>query len=173
MRDFLTPRQRSERMARVRSSNTQLEVRVAEILRMVGLKFRRYTSRLPGRPDFILANGAVALFVDSDFWHGWRYPAWKSRLSASWRAKIGATRMRDRRITRRLRRMGVAVVRVWEHDLKKNLDATVEKLKSHPTIASTITAHPRRGTEDKVGLCPANPPTAAASSPGSRPRRAQ
>jgi len=140
MRDFLTPRERSDRMARVRSSNTQLEGRVAETLRMVGLRFRRNASRLPGRPDFMLANGTIALFVDSDFWHGWRYPVWKSKLRALWRAKIEATRMRDKRITRQLRRMGIAVVRVWEHDLKRNPGAAVEKLRKHPTIASTITA---------------------------------
>lgn len=59
----------------------------------------------------------MAVFVDGDFWHGWRFPQWQAKLTNFWREKIHATRCRDLRNFRKLRRMGWKVVRIWEHQL--------------------------------------------------------
>lgn len=135
MPDFLTRAERSARMASIRSHDTGLEKRVGASLRAAGIRFRQYDTKLPGRPDFILSRGRIAVFVDSDFWHGWQYPRWKAMLSPYWQAKIEATRSRDRKNTRRLRRMGLTVIRVWGHELKTNPDLVVDRVRQHSPSA--------------------------------------
>ena len=51
---------------------------------------------LPGKPDFVFIKARVVVFVDGDFWHGWRYPLWKQKLSDYWQKKIERNRHRDR-----------------------------------------------------------------------------
>jgi DNA mismatch endonuclease (patch repair protein) len=68
----------------------------------------------------------VCIFLDSDFWHGWQYPRWKHLLKSDfWRQKIERNRERDRQVSRKLRQQKWRVVRVWEHNLRKNLEGTV------------------------------------------------
>jgi len=85
---------------------------------------------LPGRPDFVFAAARVAVFVDGDFWHGWRFPQWRDKLSEKWEAKIEATRRRDARNYRKLRRMGWKVVRLWEHQIERDMSSCLEKVLS-------------------------------------------
>ena len=66
----------------------------------------------------------VAVFVDGDFWHGWRLPAWEHKLSKFWRDKLRANRARDQRNFRRLRAAGWKVIRIWQHALKKKCSST-------------------------------------------------
>jgi DNA mismatch endonuclease (patch repair protein) len=69
------------------------------------------------------------VFVDGDFWHGWRFPVWRDKLSEVWEAKIAATRHRDARNFRRLRRSGWRVVRIWEHQLARDADGCVARIR--------------------------------------------
>lgn len=87
-----------------------------------GLTWESHVRELPGRPDFVFRDAQVAVFVDGDFWHGWRFPQWRDKLSDKWEAKIDATRCRDARNHRRLRRMGWKVVRIWEHQIGHSPD---------------------------------------------------
>lgn len=114
--DNLTPEQRSACMARVRSRNTAPELEVRSALHRRGLRFRIHAP-LPGHPDIAFPASRVAVFVDGDFWHGYRFAAWRARLPVYWREKIEANRRRDRRCRRALRRMGWTVVRVWGHEV--------------------------------------------------------
>jgi len=83
---------------------------------------------LPGCPDFVFAEQLVVVFVDGDFWHGWRFPLWRHKLQEKWAAKIAANRGRDQKNHRRLRRLGWAVIRIWEHQLKKTPEACLERV---------------------------------------------
>jgi DNA mismatch endonuclease, patch repair protein len=62
----------------------------------------------------------LTVFVDGDFWHGWRFPAWQHKLTGKWERKIGENRRRDLRNHSRLRRIGWRVVRLWEHKVTGN-----------------------------------------------------
>ncbi len=115
-------------MSRIRGKNTGPERRFAECLLLQGLVFEQHAVDLPGRPDIVFRDEKVAVFVDGDFWHGWRFPLWKEKLTPYWQAKIEATRCRDLRNFRCLRRAGWKVIRVWEHQLEQNLTARVESL---------------------------------------------
>lgn len=69
------------------------------------------------------------MFFDSNFWHGWQYPRWKHLLKNDfWREKIERNRIRDRRVTRKLHTEGWVVLRLWEHQLKKDQSMCVKKI---------------------------------------------
>jgi len=104
-------------MKRVKLKDGSLEKLVQRELRAKGLKFRRHARELPGKPDIVFLKEKVAVFVDGDFWHGWRLPAWEYKLSKFWRDKLRANRARDQRNFRRLRAHGWKLIRIWQHEL--------------------------------------------------------
>ena len=128
MADNLTPDQRRRTMQAVKGKNTSLERKVSSAFHRRGWRYRRNYKSLPGKPDFVFTKARIVVFVDGDFWHGWRYPSWKHKLSDFWRAKIERNRARDRRNFATLRRRGWAVLRLWGHEVDKDLDACVERV---------------------------------------------
>jgi DNA mismatch endonuclease (patch repair protein) len=107
-------------MSQVRSKgNVTTEKRLASLLRSAGLRGWRRHQSLLGRPDFVWLKQKVAVFVDGCFWHGHecgRNLTPKTNVKA-WREKIERNKDRDRQVTRRLRRQGWQVVRIWECQL--------------------------------------------------------
>lgn len=138
MPDNLQPFQRSYCMSRVRNRDTDLEREVRSTLHKRHLRFRKHRKDLPGKPDIVFPNAKVAVFIDGDFWHGYRYPAWKDKVSEFWQVKIEKNRKRDQDNFRKLRRMGWRPIRIWQHDIKRDLDACVER------IVSALNVCPRK-----------------------------
>jgi DNA mismatch endonuclease (patch repair protein) len=126
--DIMSPSTRSAVMSRIKGRGTKPELAVAELLAGAGLQWEEHCKDLPGRPDFVLRACRVAIFVDGDFWHGWRFPAWRLKLSEKWEQKIQANRARDLRNFRTLRRAGWRVIRLWEHQIKKNPAACLARI---------------------------------------------
>lgn len=138
--DIMSSETRSRVMARIRGSNTGPENVLASMLSVHGVAFDRHVVGLPGRPDFVFQRGRLAVFVDGDFWHGWRFPLWRHKMSEKWAAKIDATRMRDRRNHRRLRRDGWSVLRIWEHEIERSPARSLERILAR--LMSIETAEP-------------------------------
>lgn len=115
--DTLTEEQRSERMSRVRAKNTGPERVVRRVLTAMGYRYRLQRRDLPGRPDIVLVAQRVAIFVHGCFWHrhacfnGRRLP--KSRV-AFWRGKLEGNARRDARNRRLIRKLGWAMLVIWE-----------------------------------------------------------
>lgn len=128
--DTMSVETRSAVMSRIRGSGTKPERMVHEILLSLNLAPELQVRELPGRPDFLIRPHGIAVFVDGDFWHGWRFPAWRLKLSEQWEEKIDANRRRDRRNHARLRRSGWVVIRVWEHQLVRNPDRVRERIRA-------------------------------------------
>jgi len=116
-------------MALVRSKDTIPELVFRRALWKAGLKYR-IRKVLPGTPDIVFVDRRVALFVDGCFWHGCRrhYSA-PARNSEFWRQKLTRNIGRDRRVDRELRRSGWRVARLWEHDIRRNVEAAVERIR--------------------------------------------
>lgn len=112
-------------MRRVKNHDTTPELALRCALHAEGLRFRKNSTVIPGRPDLVFKSSRVLVFVDGDFWHGWNFPAWRGKLSEYWRAKIDRNIRRDRRTRRRLSANGWTVIRVWEHDILRDLPACV------------------------------------------------
>ena len=128
MPDHMTPEQRSRTMKRVKLKNGSLERVVHQELKARCLKFRRHVRSLPGSPDIVFNDSRVAIFVDGDFWHGWRLPTWERILSQFWREKLRANRNRDQRNFRKLRSLGWQVVRIWQHQLVRSKEGCIERI---------------------------------------------
>ena len=130
MADNRTPEQRSDMMSRVRSTDTGPELLIRRLVHARGLRYRKHCSWLPGRPDLVFIAARVAVFVDGDYWHGWRFTRWRDKLSTYWREKIERNRKRDRANFRRLREAGWVVIRVWEHQVERKPDECVTRIEA-------------------------------------------
>lgn len=128
MPDNLTPEQRRRTMAAIKGRDTSLELTLHKRIQDRRWRCQRNVRALPGKPDFVFARARLAVFVDGDFWHGWRFPTWRSKLSPYWQSKIERNRRRDRVNTRRLRRAGWRVIRVWGHQIARDLDGVVHRI---------------------------------------------
>lgn len=129
---------RSRQMGRVRATgNRSTEWQVRAGLIRAGIRgWKMHPQDVIGRPDFWFPDARLALFVDGCFWHGCRrcghYP--KSN-SSFWRAKLDGNRNRDRRHNAALRRLGITVMRIWEHELKDRGSEVVEAIRVRLTEA--------------------------------------
>lgn len=115
-------------MSRVASRNTDIELALRSALHRLGLRFRIHVRDLPGTPDIVFTRVKVAIFVDGDFWHGYRFDASSSSLPEYWKLKITRNRQRDRANRRLLRQAGWYVVRVWGHEVKRDISGVAEKV---------------------------------------------
>lgn len=131
MADNLTPEQRRRCMSSVRGRDTGPETAIRRRLHSEGFRFRKHMAGVPGRPDIVFVKARIAVFIDGDFWHGYRYPRWRATLSEFWRCKIESNRARDRRTHRKLRRSGWIVLRLWEHEVEKSPDDCVRRIREH------------------------------------------
>ena len=127
MVDIFTPEKRSWVMSRIRSKDTKIEKKTASMLRKNKIRYRRFP-KVFGSPDFVVEKN-VLVFCDGDFWHGYRYEKKKKPPKKFWRDKIERNMERDRKVTRKLRADGWSVVRLWEHDIEKNPESCLRKIK--------------------------------------------
>ncbi|MCH7883363.1 very short patch repair endonuclease [Patescibacteria group bacterium] len=128
-KDIFTPEKRSEIMSAVKAKNTGFEKKFFSLLRKNGIRFQTHYKRAYGNPDIAFPSKKIAIFLDSDFWHGWRYPSWSHKLTSDfWINKIEANRKRDKKVTRKLRKDGWTVLRIWEHQIKKDPEESLDKI---------------------------------------------
>lgn len=130
MADIFTKEKRSEVMSHIRPKNTKPEMLIFRELRRKGIYFQKHYKRAAGSPDIALPRKKIAVFIDGDFWHGYRFDGYKDRLPEEyWREKIETNIKRDRRNKTILRRDGWRVLRIWEHELKKkDFDKTIARV---------------------------------------------
>jgi DNA mismatch endonuclease (patch repair protein) len=120
--DTLTPRERSRRMAAVRSIDTKPEFAVRRLVHGMGYRYRLHRRDLPGTPDLVFPARRAVVFVHGCFWHRHegcalaRIP--KSRVRF-WTQKLEGNRQRDARALKALRAAGWRALVVWECELKK------------------------------------------------------
>lgn len=126
--DTVSKRKRSWIMSRVSQKNTPLEKIIQHELRKRKIKFFLHVKTLPGSPDIVFQEKKIAVFVDGDFWHGWRFPVLEHKLTTFWRKKISANRKRDQRNFRKLRSLGWRVVRIWQHQLITDKEKCIHKI---------------------------------------------
>jgi len=125
----MTPEQRSRTMSRIRKTDTKPELTVRRLTFARGLRYRKYASDLPGKPDLVFASARVVVFVDGDFWHGWRFEEWGRKLSSPyWKGKIQRNRERDQEHRARLEADGWTVLRIWEHEVEADAEACIDSV---------------------------------------------
>lgn len=126
--DNLTKEQRSYNMSRIRSTDTKIEQAFFKLLDDNKISYVRHP-KIFGKPDCQIKE-KILIFVESDFWHGWRFKQWRDRLPQEyWVNKIERNIKRDKNKFRKLRKEGFIVVRIWGHQLK-NKDKVISKMKT-------------------------------------------
>lgn len=135
--DRLTEEQRRKCMSHIRSKDTKIEVSLRKALWHKGYRYRKNYKALPGKPDIALTKYKIAVFCDSEFFHG---KDWEESLlpqirrgsnSEFWEKKITANMYRDSEVNRKLESMGWIVIRFWGKDIIKNLDGCVKTVEDH------------------------------------------
>ena len=125
--DKLTPEQRSKNMQAVRSTNTKEEVRLAKALWSLGYRYRKNDKAIFGKPDLTFKKLKIAIFVDSEFFHG---KDWETRKKPQtnpefWIKKIERNMQRDIEVNTYLESQNWKILRFWSNDIKKNLDSCI------------------------------------------------
>lgn len=115
-------------MSRIKGKDTGLEMRVRSALHRKGFRFRKHVKELPGKPDVVFTAAKVAVFIDGDFWHGYRFRLWEHKVSNFWKNKISENRNRDAKNLRSLRKMGWKVLRLWQHDIDVNFEKSINRI---------------------------------------------
>jgi len=127
--DNLTKEQRRKNMQNIHSKGTKPEKSIIKELRKQKVYFAQYPKTIIGKPDIVFRRKKVAVFIDSDFWHGhpkrFIMPKTNRRY---WKCKIKRNIERDKEVTRQLRKEGWKVIRVWEYDIKNKLDKTIDRI---------------------------------------------
>ena len=127
-RDTFSKAERREIMSRVRSRDTVPEKLLRKALWKQGGRYRLYRRDLPGTPDIVFVMAKVAVFVDSDFWHG-RVPEERlDQMSEYWQRKLRANRRRDKKANRELANLGWEVLRVSEREVRKDANSVAQHI---------------------------------------------
>jgi len=127
MPDFLTPSERSQRMARIRAKDTSPELAIRRALHALGFRFRLDDRRKPGRPDIVLPKYRAVIFVHGCFWHrheGCKVASMPKSNTAFWLEKFTRNVERDGRVTSQLVSLGWRVFVAWECELGSKRRAT-------------------------------------------------
>lgn len=131
MTDVLTKKQRSYCMSRIHAKDTQPELLLRKTLSEAGIKGYRIHYKLLGKPDIVFPKRRIAVFIDGCFWH--KCPKCFPRLSTAkkyWVKKIQSNIDRDKRINKKLRAMGWKTLRIWEHEIRRNLNKSLFKIRN-------------------------------------------
>lgn len=131
MADVLTKEQRKRNMQNIRSKNTKIEMILRKALWSSGIRYRKNYSEIPGKPDIAITKYKIAIFCDSEFFHGKDWEQLKSRLRKGdngefWVNKIGKNREHDEQVNKKLAFMGWTVIRFWGDDIKRNTDGCIK-----------------------------------------------
>ena len=125
--DNLTKEQRRKNMQHIRSEGTTPERIVMRELRRRKIYFAKHVKSILGKPDIVFRRKKVVVFIDSDFWHGHpeRFVMPKTNTEY-WKKKIAKNKQRDREVTAELQKQGWTVIRLWEYDIKHNLNECIQ-----------------------------------------------
>lgn len=131
MADRLTAKKRSWNMSRIKGKDTSIEVKVRKYLFSKGFRFRKNDKRLPGKPDVVLPKYHTVIFVHGCFWHrhpGCRDAATPKTRTEFWLDKFEKNVTNDRIHCEALEAAGWKVITLWECDIKKRFDETMDRV---------------------------------------------
>lgn len=119
-----TPDQIHYNMSRIHNKDTGIEVMLRKELWSRGLRYRKNAKTITGKPDIAFIEKKVAVFCDSEFWHGYDWEHRKDDIKTRrefWIPKIERNMERDREVTSLLEAEGWIVLRFWGKEIQKNL----------------------------------------------------
>lgn len=119
--DRITLEQRKKNMRAVKAKDTDIELLLRRELWSRGLRYRKNCKFVMGKPDIVFLRAKVAVFCDSEFWHGFNWEVKKNEIKSNrefWIPKIEKNILRDQEITKKLENTGWTVLRFWGRKIK-------------------------------------------------------
>ena len=121
--DNHTPEQRRKNMQAVKNKDSKIEVLLRQELWSRGIRYRKNVNRIYGKPDIVFIDKKIAVFCDSEFWHGYNWEERKKGIKSHqvfWIPKIERNMERDVEVTEKLESDGWTVLRFWGNEIKRN-----------------------------------------------------
>ena len=129
MVDIVSKKKRSEIMSRIKSKDSKIEVSFRNKLWEQGFRYSKNSAKYFGKPDVVLFKHKTIIFIDSCFWHGCkkhcRIPAVRKKY---WTGKISKNKERDKEVSKHYKKLDWRILRIWEHDIKKNTQKTIKSV---------------------------------------------
>ena len=129
--DRHTPEQRRKNMQAVKNKDSLIELMLRKELWSRGLRYRKNSNKVFGHPDIVFIGKKVAVFCDSEFWHGHDWENRKKDFKSHqefWIPKIERNMQRDIEVNEKLQLEGWIVLRFWGKEIKKNLQDCADKI---------------------------------------------
>lgn len=118
-----TKEQISFNMRQVKNKDSDIEIMLRKELWSRGLRYQKNVNGIIGKPDIVFKGKKVAIFCDSEFWHGYDWENQKKDFKSNkefWITKIERNIERDEEVNAQLKKIGWKVLRFWGRDIKKN-----------------------------------------------------
>ena len=132
MVDVHTKKQRSYNMSMIKGKNTKPELSLRKLLSSKKIRGYKLNYKLPGKPDIVFGKYKLVIFIDGCFWHRCPKCFIKPATRAGyWTRKIEGNVKRDELINKELKNKNWSVLRLWEHQIKKDGFKVIEKLLSY------------------------------------------
>lgn len=131
--DVHSKEQRRKNMQAIKSRRTRIEEILAKALWKEGLRYRRNNKKVFGKPDFTFGKYKIAIFCDSEFFHGKDWGNQKKRIKTNvefWHNKIENNIRRDLKVKEVLESEGWLVLRFWGETIKKETEYCVNRIKN-------------------------------------------
>lgn len=129
--DVLTPEQRKRNMQAIKNKNTKIERLLAKSMWTRKIRYRKNVKTIFGKPDFAITKYKIAIFCDSEFFHGKDWEIQKERIKTNkefWVKKIEGNIKRDNMVNKTLKQEGWVVARFWGEQIKKDVDKCVDEI---------------------------------------------
>ena len=128
-----TQEQISYNMSRVRNRDSKIELMLRKELWSRGFRYQKNVSGIMGKPDIVFKGKKVAIFCDSEFFHGYDWENKKKEIKSNrdfWIKKIERNIQRDKDVTTCLEADGLIVLRFWGNEIKKNLNECADRIEA-------------------------------------------
>jgi len=129
--DNHSPEQRRANMQAIKCKDTSIEVSLRRELWNRGCRYRKNCKDIIGKPDIVFIGKKVAIFCDSEFWHGYNWNEQKDKIKSNreyWIPKIERNMERDIEVDSALRSKGYQVIRFWGKDIRKDVSGCADQI---------------------------------------------
>lgn len=129
--DNHTSEQRRKNMQAIKNKDSLIELKLRKTLWERGIRYRKNVKTIFGHPDIAFKGRKIAVFCDSEFWHGYNWKTKKQEIKTNvdfWTKKIERNIERDEEVNQYLVENGWTVIRFWGNDIKKSNEMCVDDI---------------------------------------------
>lgn len=124
-----TAEQVSHNMRQIKNKDSVIELTLRRELWQRGLRYRKNVKSIFGKPDIAFIGKKVAVFCDSEFWHGYAWEISKDDIRSNqefWINKIERNIQRDKEVNEHLRKEGWIVLRFWGREIIRDTSSCAD-----------------------------------------------